>query len=82
MHRKIGAAIVALILFAGPSTVSFAQSTTGTGGGSSSPAREGIGTTSSTHNPHPSSPGSTGMENRKAGETGSDVSTHSPSKDR
>ena len=28
MYRKIGAAVVAFILFAGPSTVSFAQSTT------------------------------------------------------
>jgi hypothetical protein len=41
-----------------------------------------LGNASSTHNPYPSSPGSTGIENRKAGEMGSDTSTHNPSKER
>ena len=53
MHRKIGTAIVALVLFAGPSTVSFAQSSSTSGG--ANPTGEGIGSTSSTHNPRPQS---------------------------
>jgi hypothetical protein len=79
MHRTIEAAIVALVLFAGSTAVCFAQTTKGTSGNSSSPT-EGIGSTSSTHNPRPSSPGPTGMENRKPGETGTDSSTHNPTK--
>ena len=51
MHRKIGTAIVALVLFAGPSTVSFAQSSSISGG--ANPTGEGIGGTSSIHNPRP-----------------------------
>jgi hypothetical protein len=58
MHRKIGAAVVAIALFIGTTTVSFAENT----GGASSPASgrdssgRDIGNTSSTHNPRPSSP--------------------------
>jgi hypothetical protein len=52
MHRKIAAAVVALVLFAGPSTVSFAQNPGGTPMGTN-PTTEGIGNTSSTHNPRP-----------------------------
>ena len=66
MHRKIAAAVAALVLFAGPNTVSFAPipaTPTGT-----NPTAEGIGNTSSTHNPRPQSSGPTGMENRKATE--------------
>jgi hypothetical protein len=80
MHRKIGTAIAALVLFAGPSTMSVAQSTTS---GGANPKGEGIGSTSSTHNPRPASPGQTGMENRKTGnEMGTDTSTHNPSEKR
>ena len=63
MHRKIGTLVVALVLFATLSAVSFAQ--TRNSGGVNSTA-EGIGSTSSTHNPRPSSPGPTGMEKGKA----------------
>jgi hypothetical protein len=38
-----------------------------------------IGTTSSTHNPHPSSTRPTGL-NRRDGETGTNTSTHNPPK--
>ena len=77
MHRKIGTLVVALVLFATLSAVSFAQ--TSNSGGVDSTA-EGIGSTSSTHNPRPSSPGPTGMEKGKAtGEMGTDTSTHNPS---
>jgi hypothetical protein len=78
MHRKIGTALVALVLFAGPSTMSFAQNSTS---GGVNPKGEGIGSTSSTHNPRPSSPGPTGMEKGKAtgSEMGTDTSTHNPS---
>ena len=38
-----------------------------------------IGTTSSTHNPRPSSTGPTGL-NRRDGETGTTTSTHNPPK--
>jgi hypothetical protein len=81
MHRKIAAAVVALVLFAGPSTVSFAQNPGGTPMGTN-PTTEGIGNTSSTHNPRPQSSGPTGMENRKAtgSNMGSDNSTHNPAK--
>ena len=53
MHRKIGTPVVALVLFAALSAVSFAQ-TSNSGG--VDPTAEGIGSTSSTHNPRPSSP--------------------------
>jgi hypothetical protein len=76
MHRTT--AIVAIALLAGFSTC-FAQTSKETGDSSSS--KEGIGSTSSTHNPRPSSPGPTGMENRKPGEMGTDSSTHNPSKE-
>jgi hypothetical protein len=39
MHRKIGTAIVALVLFAGPSTVSFAQSSSIKAEGQTLPGR-------------------------------------------
>ena len=48
MQHKIGTAVLAVVLFATPSAVSFAQS--GTSGGAN-PTAEGIGSTSSTHNP-------------------------------
>ena len=54
-----------------------APSTKGVGG---DPTAEGIGNTSSTHNPNPN-PASkqTGMENRGSAETmGTDTSTHNP----
>ena len=80
MHRKIGTAMVALVLFAALSAVSFAQ----TGNkGAVDPTAEGIGSTSSTHNPRPSSSGPTGMEKGKAtgSEMGTDTSTHNPTKE-
>ena len=77
MPHKIPAAVVALILFAGPSTMSFAEDTKGDGGALNSSAGQGIGNTSSTHNPRP-----TGMENRSQGETGTTTSTHNPPKER
>jgi hypothetical protein len=78
MRHKIGTAIVALVLIAGPGTMCFAQGNTS---GAANPKEEGIGSTSSTHNPRPSSPGPTGMEKRKAtgSEMGTDTSTHNPS---
>ena len=78
MHRKIGIAVVAFSLLAGLGTMSFAQSSTS---GGADPKGEGIGSTSSTHNPRPSSPGPTGMEKGKAtgSEMGTDTSTHNPS---
>ena len=81
MHRKIGTAIVAFVLFPALSAVSFAQSSTS---GAANPKAEGIGSTSSTHNPRPSSPGPTGMEKGKASgsEMGTDTSTHNPSEKR
>jgi len=78
MHNKVGTAIGALVLFAALSAVSFAQ-TSNSGG--VDPTAEGIGSTSSTHNPRPSSPGPTGMEQGKAtgSEMSTDTSTHNPS---
>jgi hypothetical protein len=78
MHREIGTPVVALVLFAALSAVSFAQ-TSNSGG--VDPTAEGIGSTSSTHNPRPSSPGPTGMEKGKAtgSEMRTDTSTHNPS---
>ena len=81
MHCKTGTAAVALVLFAALSTVTFAQSSTSK---PADPKAEGIGSTSSTHNPRPSSPGPTGMEKGKASgsEMGTDTSTHNPSEKR
>ena len=78
MHRKIGTPVVTLVLFGALIAVSFAQ-TSNSGG--VDPTAEGIGSTSSTHNPRPSSPGPTGMEKGKAtgSEMGTDTSTHNPS---
>jgi hypothetical protein len=83
MHRKIGAAVVALVLFIGQSTVSFAQGTSGEPRTGTNPTAEGIGSTSSTHNPRPSPSDQTGMEKRKAtgSEMGTDTSTHNPAKE-
>ena len=61
MRRKIVAAILALTLL-GPSTASFAQSSSTTG--PVNPNAEGIGNTSSSHNPRQSAPDHTGMEKR------------------
>jgi hypothetical protein len=79
MHRKIAAAVLAIALFTGTTTVSFAEDA---GGASSPSSGRDIGNTSSTHNPRPSSSSPTGMENRKQGETGTDVSTHNPPRER
>ena len=84
MRRKIGAAIVALLLLSGSSLMSFAQTggspSAGEKGVADSPKAEGIGSTSSTHNPSGSSSSTPGMENRTG--TGSDMgtntSTHNP----
>ena len=70
MHRQIGTAAAALVLFTALSTATFAQSSTSK---PADPKAEGIGSTSSTHNPRPSSPGPTGMEKGKA--SGSEVGT-------
>jgi hypothetical protein len=84
MHRKIGIAAAAFVLCIGSSGLSLAAetvapSTNGVGG---APTAEGIGSTSSTHNPNPNAnPASkqTGMENRGSAETmGTDTSTHNP----
>ena len=84
MHRKIGFALMAIALFTGTTTVSFAENTRGASSPSSAQDSSGkdIGSTSSTHNPRPSSPSPTGMENRKQGETGTDTSTHNPPRER
>jgi hypothetical protein len=82
MHRNIGKAAVAFVLFLGASGLALAAetaapSTKGVGG---DPTAPGIGNTSSTHNPNPN-PASrqTGMENRGSAETmGTDTSTHNP----
>jgi hypothetical protein len=80
MRRKIVAAMMALTLLS-PATVSFAQSSNTTG--PVNPNAEGIGSTSSTHNPRQSAPDQTGMEKRKAtgSEMGTDSSTHNPTKE-
>jgi len=80
MHHNIGTAAVAFVLFLGASGLSIAAetaapSTKGVGG---DPTAEGIGNTSSTHNPNPASK-ATGMKNRGSAETmGTDSSTHNP----
>ena len=84
MRRKIGAAIAALLLLSSSSLMCFAQTggspSAGQKGVAGSPKAEGIGSTSSTHNPSGSSSSTTGMENRTG--TGSDMgtntSTHNP----
>jgi hypothetical protein len=97
MHRKIAVAAVALALFAGTTTLSFAQNAGGasssSGQGSSGQAvgpspssgqdssGQTIGSTSSTHNPGPSSYSPTGL-NRKDGEMGTVTSTHNPPSER
>ena len=80
MRRKIVAAMMAIALL-GPSTASFAQSSSTTG--PVNPNAEGIGNTSSTHNPRQSAPDQSGMEKRKATgtEMGTDSSTHNPTKE-
>ena len=80
MRRKIVAAMMAIALL-GPSTASFAQSSSTTA--PANPNAEGIGNTSSTHNPHQSAPDQTGMEKRKAtgSEMSTDSSTHNPTKE-
>ena len=95
MHRKIATAVVAIALFAGP-TLSFAENAGGVSNPSSAQSYSGqgpspsagqdtsgqtIGSTSSTHNPAPSSSSSTGL-NRKDGETGTVTSTHNPPSER
>ena len=84
MHRNIRTAAVAFVLFIGGSGLCLAAetaapSTKGVGG---DPTAEGIGNTSSTHNPNPnanSASKQTGMENRGSAETmGTDTSTHNP----
>ena len=80
MRRKIGMAAAALVLCIGSTGLSFgaetaAPSTQGVGG---SPTAEGIGSTSSTHNPNPNPAAKdTGME-RRGTEVGTDSSTHNP----
>ena len=80
MHRKIGIAATAFVLCIGSSGLSLAAetaapSTQGVGG---SPTEEGIGSTSSTHNPNPNPAAKeTGMERRGA-DVGTDSSTHNP----
>ena len=82
MHRNIRTAAVAFVLFIGGSGLCLAAdtaapSTQGVGG---DPTAEGIGSTSSTHNPNPNPAAKeTGMENRGSAETmGTDSSTHNP----
>ena len=88
MHRKIAVAAVAIALFAGTTTLSFAENTGGasspsSGQGSSGQDSSGqtIGSTSSIHNPGPSSSSPTGL-NRKDDETGTVTSTHNPPSER
>ena len=81
MYRKIAATVAAIALFTSTTTVSFAENAGGTPSPSSGQAQEPPGNTSSTHNPRPSSTTPTGL-NRKDGETGTDTSTHNPSKER
>jgi hypothetical protein len=80
MRRKIVSAMMALTLLS-PSTISFAQGSSTTG--PVNPNAEGIGNTSSTHNPRQSAPDQTGMEKRKAtgSEMSTDTSTHNPAKE-
>ena len=82
MRRRIGTAAAAFVIFIGSNIVSLAAETggapsSGEKGVAGSPSAEGIGSTSSTHNPNPST-SATGMENRSGTEMGSDSSTHNP----
>jgi hypothetical protein len=82
MRGKIGIAAATFVLLIGSSLVCFAAEnggapSTGEKGVAGSPTAEGIGSTSSTHNPNPSS-NATGMENRSGTEMGTDTSTHNP----
>ena len=92
MHRKIAVAAVAIALFAVTTTLSFAENAGGASGSSGqavgpSPSSgqdssgQTIGSTSSTHNPGPSSSSPTGL-NRKDGETGTVTSTQNPPSER
>ena len=93
MHRKIATAVVAIALFAGTTTLSFAQNAGGASNPSSAQGSSGqaigpqdssgktIGSASSTHNPGPTSSSPTGL-NRKDGETGTVTSTHNPPSER
>jgi hypothetical protein len=82
MHRKIRTAAAVFAVLIGSSMISFAAETGGAPsigekGVAGSPKAEGIGSTSSTHNPNPSA-NATGMQNRAGTEIGSDTSTHNP----
>ena len=79
MRRNIGIAAAAFVICIGSSGLSLAAETGAPSekGVAGSPTAEGIGSTSSTHNPKPSS-NETGMENRSDTEMGSDTSTHNP----
>ena len=82
MRRRTGTVAAAFVIFIGCSIVSLAAETSGAPssgekGVAGSPSAEGIGSTSSTHNPNPST-SATGMENRSGTEMGSDTSTHNP----
>jgi hypothetical protein len=82
MRRKIGTAAVPFVVLIGSNMVSIAAETggapsAGEKGVAGSPNAEGMGSTSSTHNPNPSS-NATGMENRTGTEMGNDTSTHNP----
>ena len=80
MHRNIGTAAVAFILFIGASGLSLAAETAApsTKGVGADPTAPGIGNTSSTHNPNPNPAAKeTGMERRGA-DVGTDSSTHNP----
>jgi len=80
MHRNIRTAAVAFVLLIGASGLALAAetaapSTQGVGG---DPTAEGIGNTSSTHNPNPNPAAKdTGMV-RRGTEVGTDSSTHNP----
>ena len=82
MHRNIRTAAVAFVLFIGSSGLCLAAETAApsTKGVGDDPTAEGIGNTSSTHNPNPNQASKqTGMENRGSAETmGTDSSTHNP----
>ena len=80
MRHKIGIAAAVFVLCIGSAGLSLGAETVSptTKGVGGDPTAEGIGNTSSTHNPN-SNPASrqTGMENRGS-EMGTDSSTHNP----
>ena len=82
MRRSIGTAAAAFAIFIGSSMVSLAAETGGAPSAgekvAGSPSADGIGSTSSTHNPNPPPSTATGMENRSGSEMGSDTSTQNP----